>query len=326
MCRPKGRQPRCTPIGTKRDCRCVAGTQMPIPETLTPRLRSLLEKMTRVDAASRPSVAQVQHELTSIQHSLVSQGMRPAFIASSHDDAYRYTQPAAARPHQELPATPQPPGTHVSLQHLGSSSAASGSVGPVQAPAPPARTQPLPAELFTSSASKSADPFTCHSDTHSQQPGCASGLHQVQENASGLSYHDLARPPQQLLHGVSPVGNTAGSGMAPGKLANLHPPFPMNWTDQPWSANSLSLHSVPEEHHGVPLQPTAGDAGASPRWDAEAAALLSLQLAGMELPSAAETDTSYAGTTFTDSVFPCRQRSSSHTERHRTEGVTLVRL
>lgn len=53
---------------------------MPIPETLTPRLTSLLENMTRVDAASRPSVAEVQQELASIQQSLLSQGMTPAFI------------------------------------------------------------------------------------------------------------------------------------------------------------------------------------------------------------------------------------------------------
>lgn len=299
---------------------------MPIPETLSPRLRILLEKMTAIDAESRPSVVEVQQELASMQQSLESQGMRPSFIASSHD--YSYTQLPGAGLHQGYPAAPQPPGAQAPphrLQDPGSTGSACKSAGHVQAPV--IRSAPLPVELFTSSLGplNQKGPLACHGHAHASHPGCASGPRQVQETVSGLSREGAACAAPKRLHSSSSVDDPVGTGTAVGKMVQPRTPPSMNCTDQPWSAKSLLLQSVPDSDHAGPLQSTAGDVGASVIRDGEAAAQLTLKFAGMVLPAAAESDTTTARSSCPDAAFPFGLPPANQTDRDRSE-ATLVRL
>eukprot|EP00892_Ulva_mutabilis_P009461 jgi/Ulvmu1/6888/UM031_0094.1 len=225
--------------------------------------------MTAIDVAARPAVAEVQRRLLAINADLLAQNETPHFIAP-----FCHITPAHACSPSPRPGQPAPQAAQIPACRGSQPSAAQLAVGvPVEAPAgvqlgvPVQGYAAVPAGV-PAGAPPAVDLISLHDEGdggHGSKPG---GMPQVAGSPFGRP-HGHVDAQQHLL--------------------------------PPWEcAHSLALHSEPQSLMDAPM-PAAG----SLRQDSEAAAPLSLQVAGMhvQLPEAAVTaHTTHSSNTAPDSA------------------------
>lgn len=88
----------------------ATGQPMPVPDDLQPeRLRSLVQRMVRIDEAKRPTLHQVRQELHRIHRKLDRQGERPRFVQPYWGTMATTEPPAPVHADEEAPETQRAP-------------------------------------------------------------------------------------------------------------------------------------------------------------------------------------------------------------------------